>query len=405
MTVKVWIERCMRYTKRFSKDVDMTNVFFLMRYYTEDAKDNLALKHSYQIQAAKNIGLDVWFIECRNDGLYLKNEDREWKLKNMKIKKDGGLLQAILLYHLLNKAGNQAKKIAGSFDNVYIRKTFYIPSYFRFLKNVKKDKSKIVVEIPTYPDRSEERKETRIIRKIIFELNGLMAQKAASYVDLFAVIGEDVFNYLGKKAINIENGINVERLPLRKKEGEGNAVHCLALASMSKWQGYDRFIEGMRDYYERGGIEDIYFHMVGDDGDGSLVQWKKMVIEYGLEKRVLFHGAQYGEDLSKLFNQCDIGIGSLAGYRKNLYKASILKIREYTSRGLPFVYAIDDTALKGNENFCMKIKNDASPVEIEEVLCFANKVKGNTNMAQEMRIYAEKNMTWEKQFQKIIYNL
>lgn len=383
----------------------MKKIFFFMRYYTEDAKDNLALKHSYQIQAAENIGLDVWFLECRNDGVYLKNKDKEWKLKNMKIKKDGGLPQAIWLYHLLNKAANQAREIADSFDYVYIRKTFFIPSYFRFLRNVKKDQSKIMVEIPTYPDQNEEGKETRIIRKIIFKLNNSMAKKAASYVDLFAVIGEDVSHYLGKKAINIENGINVEKMLLRKKEKATKGVHCLALASMCKWHGYDRFIEGMRHYYEYGGTENIFFHLVGPDGDGSLTQWKELVSKYGLEKRVQFHGAMYGEDLDRFINQCDIGVASLAGYRTELYKASILKIREYTSRGLPFVYAIEDSVLKGDEGFCMKIENDASPVEMEKVLDFVEKVKGNKNIAQEMREYAQENMTWEKQFEKVIDNL
>ena len=91
----------------------------------------------------------------------------------------------------------------------------------------------------------------------------------------------------------------------------------------------------MGEYYKNGGTREAVFHLVGDGSELPL--YKKLVEEYGLERRVRFYGFLSGEPLSQVYNRADIAVSCLGMYRKGMDRESSLKSREYSARGLPII--------------------------------------------------------------------
>lgn len=380
----------------------MQSILFIMRYFLDDSKDSLAFKFRNQIQAAKNLGLDVWNIAFENNNIYLAHESDKIKLLSYKVDKEKSLFNSIYLYLLLYKSILKALDVKKDFDFVYIRDMTTMPTLLKCLKIFKKNGSKLILEIPTYPSINEDKSEKRRIRKIIMYLDNKMNPYRNKYVDLYTLIGDKTDMYMGKPALNIDNGICLDIIPERVPQIIKEEIHCLGLASMSRWHGYDRFIRGMFEYKESGGKEKIVLHLAGNGGDGSLQQWKELSITYKLENEVIIEGTVYGSKLIQLVNQCDVGIATLAGYRINLGNSSTLKIREYTARGLPFIYSVEDKVLVDGLNFALRVPDENTPIDMNVVLEFVRKTRSEREMEKSMRKYAQENMSWEKQFLKVV---
>ena len=109
---------------------------------------------------------------------------------------------------------------------------------------------------------------------------------------------------------------------------------------------------------------------------------------------VTFLDHQTHEDLDRLAETCDIGIGSLALFRNQMQEACTLKVREYWARGLPFVLGYDDSDLINNkalEPFYLKLPMSPSEepgVDLELVVSFARSVSRIENASLIMRTLA-----------------
>ncbi|MBK5253014.1 MAG: glycosyltransferase [Peptostreptococcaceae bacterium] len=372
-----------------------------MRYFNGNYKDSLSTKFSSQISAASNLELDVWYIACKEDGIYLCHKDNQQRISPIKFRETKSIFYTVRYYTALYQSIISIVSQNNRFDYVYIRNMFVTPSYIKALKQIQRKGSKCIVEIPTYPAMSEYSSEKNILRRITLFIQNKFEILSCKHVDLFALIGEPATQYHGRPAVNIGNGIHICDIPLRKQEVLKDEIHILALASMSRWQGFDRIIEGMYEYRQKGGNKQIKFHLVGPDGDGSIKEWRALSNQYGLQDSVLFEGPIYGDDLTLFINKCDIGVASLGLYRKGFNNTSVLKIREYMVRGIPFIYAGNDFALNENNNFHIKVPNDDSTIDIQRIVEFALMIRKNTQVSIQMRKYAKENMTWEKQFVKI----
>ena len=234
-------------------------------------------------------------------------------------------------------------------------------------------------------------------RKAFSLYANLWKEKLMQYPDVFIFTGDADFDtFYGKPAVNIDNGIYVESMPVRKPERDKEAVHILALASMSYWHGYDRLIRSAAQY---SGSVPVVIHMVGGNDGGMLPQWEKLTEELHAEDKVIFHGKMYGDELTHMFDLCDVGINSLGLYRKDLEATSELKVREYTARGLPFVCTVDDPALRfADKPFWIKLANDDSVPDMKEIVDFALAMRQEPEHPANMRAYAQKHMSWEAQY-------
>lgn len=90
------------------------------------------------------------------------------------------------------------------------------------------------------------------------------------------------------------------------------------------------------------------FHIIGTNG-----------VEYqsGTGKNVTFHGKLKQDEYIRIFEQCDIAIGTMALYRKKMQEACPLKVREYLLHGLPVIIGYQDVDFNNNHSFILRLPN------------------------------------------------
>ena len=193
-----------------------------------------------------------------------------------------------------------------------------------------------------------------------------------------------------KPHITIGNGINVDSVTMRQQVlYREEDLNLLCVANISRWHGLDRLIRGLGSYP---GPTRVTLHIAGN---GSEVPYlKKIINQLNITDQVIFHGLTTGKDLDDLFNTCHIAIGSLGMHRKGLTQTSELKAREYCARGIPYIISCADPDFPEEFPFIQRLPPDESPVSIERIIEFAQKVYKDPEHPQKMRAYAVEHLDW-----------
>ncbi|MGB9819719.1 MAG: glycosyltransferase [Thermovenabulum sp.] len=287
--------------------------------------------------------------------------------------------------------------INGEYDFAYIRYPFSDMKFIEFLKKIKSKHIPVIIEIPTYPYDGEVR---GVKGRILHLLDKIYRKKLRSYVD-YIVTYSDHREIFGIKCINISNGIDIDSIPIKKSKSIiQNRFNLISVANVSLWHGYDRVIRGLYEYYKmKNGLE-VYFHIVGE-GD-QLQNLKRLTKDLGLEKYVIFHGVKTGSDLDDLFDGSHVAIGSLSMSRVGLSFGKTLKVREYCTRGIPFVIGYEDPDFPDSFKYILKIPDDNTPVDINRIIDFFENAIKNKDYQLEMRKFAEENLSWDVKFKPVI---
>lgn len=302
------------------------------------------------------------------------------------------ILRKIQEYIILKKLQN--KELYENIDIIYIRRfnaTSYLINYFKFLKKLNK---KIILEIATYPYDKEIKKESYFVRQ-----DRRWRKEYYKYVDKIVTFSEDkkIWNI---PCINISNGIDLEEIKIRKKE-KNIGINFISVSQCHFWHGIDRFLYSLLHYKKNSGKEKIKFHIVGE---GSETPKLKKIVEDNIELQdiVIFHGFKSGKELDEIYNNSDIGLGGLAAFKQGIKIGSALKNREYCAKGIPFIIGYDDTSFSKDLPFYYQVSNDESLLDIEKIIEWYKNLKVTP---EEIRKYAEDNLTWDKQMKKVIDNI
>ena len=354
-------------------------VFAVVDRSTEGDKTGVTKKVSGQIAAFESLGYTVSHILRDDDGYWLANGPQ--KLTSISVAKSS------YNYHIKDEiAGNlrQWFEKNGYPDFVYMRGTRLFKQCRQLFKALKKNGSHIVVEIPTVT-KLMTHKEPRDFMAEVVDRTAMI--RIRSYIDGIVVMSHDK-KLFGVPTIKIDNGIDVDTVrPLVPKPHHG--IHLLGVAMMQLWHGYERVIEGHHQYYStENKPEEIILDLVGDGPETP--KYKELTERYSLQDKVLFHGVMRGEELDNLYNGCDIGIGSFGMYKMNITVGSILKLKEYCAKGLPFIYSCHEDTLDPTPYFCRLYSNDETPIDIKDVLTFYHGIENNLDKVRlEMRQYAD----------------
>ena len=369
--------------------------------YSIDEDFNLKMKFDGQIKAFEHMGYQVYYIGYDRKYFYLIRGEK----KKIIGKTHFSLPSYIHTFFFIEQNRLIMKLMKRmKFDYVYWRAAPCWYSSYKVAACIKKYDGKLIYEFPTFLKTKE--KALSRLRALFGFYASVWQKKMNKYVDCFAMMGDDAKGqYKGKPAVNIDNGINVEEIPIRHFTPDPEKIHLLALASMSYWHGYDKMIRSIAEYK---GDTKVVLHMVGGNSGGSLEDWKQLAQELDVMDRVIFHGQMSGKDLDSMFDICDLGINSLALYRKNANSSSELKTREYAARGLPFVRSVDDTVLDQaaeDQVYWMKLANDESIPDLKTIIDFAYQMRKDPLIADHLHRFAETYMTWEAQYEKVFERL
>jgi glycosyltransferase involved in cell wall biosynthesis len=285
---------------------------------------------------------------------------------------------------------------------VYIRYIHFAnPFFISFLRKLKKSGVKILLEIPTYP-YDQEYKDLKFTSRIVLLIEKFSRNKFKKYVTRVITLTNDT-TIFGVPTIQISNGIDPNSISLVKKDKTNNDIHLIGVASIAYWHGYDRVIEGLHNYYcsDEQGKKKVFFHIAGDNANMESMRYKELVKKYNLNNYVIFYGRKSGSELDSIFDKCDIAVGCLGSHRKGFKYSKSLKNREYSARGLPFFYSDMDEDFE-DVDFVLKVPANDDPINIEAIINFVN---NNTFDAAKIRNYALENLTWKKQFEKVLTDI
>lgn len=308
-------------------------------------------------------------------------------------------------YYLNNWKFDYSK--AHKYDFIYIRKPWFMDGdLIRFLKKFKKysPKTKILLEIATYP-YDEEGKHINMIPLSIKDKK--WRKHLEKYVDRIVTYSNDemIFNI---KTIQVSNAIDVKGIkPIKHITNNLNEINLVACSSLYYWHGYDRAIEGIKNYYiNKDSVKpDIKFHIIGEGEEQE--KYTKMIKDYKLEKYIIMHGRLTGDDLDKVYNLCDIALDSMGRHRSGVFYNSSLKGKEYCAKGLPIVSGIT-TDIDNDKEYAYyeRVSADDKAIDMNFIIDFYNKVyctgKSREDIINEIVLYSERRFDYSVAMKPII---
>lgn len=199
-----------------------------------------------------------------------------------------------------------------------------------------------------------------------------------------------------KKTHIVGNGVLVEAIPFRRRKPafDGKHLHLIGVAHLAFWHGYDRLIRSIHHFESASARRGTFrFTIVGDGFERDRLE--ALVQELGLSGQVAFTGVQEGEALATLFEQAHIGVCSLATFRKNVASISDLKSKEYAARGVPFMMANDDADFPDTLPFVFRCPNDASIIDMEQLLAWYRALEASHDDFSALRRLAETSFDYE----------
>jgi hypothetical protein len=202
-------------------------------------------------------------------------------------------------------------------------------------------------------------------------------------------------------SLTVANGIDVDRVThTRFAPFRGDCLRIVFIGGRnSPWHGLDRLLCSLSWY--KGSVT-VECNLVGD------LVLPRVLPTLPDTVRIHTHGVLTGCQLDALMEQMNLGIGTLALYRKGLTEACTLKVREYTARGLPFVLAHKDHDLHDvpeATRFFLPVGNDEAPIDMDRVLSFAERVSRlelEETLSSEMRSHARAHMDWTEKVRSLL---
>ena len=379
----------------------MKTLFLIYHGFSEHS--GISKKIHYQIKGLRENGHEVHVCTyyIREDGHRVRMVDDDIVIQDFGCGRWAAIKQRFSFKKLTNYV------IEHGFEFVYAR-SFHNANWatVKMFKRFKEQGIPSVMEIPTYPYDQEYTSVASWEEKIKLTLDRWYRKELATQVNAIVTFTNDK-EIFGQRTICISNGIDYDHIPMQQKSPHpNNEIHLIGVAEVHYWHGYDRLIAGLGEYYKQKREKIVYFHIVGGVADSEMYNsvhapgFHELIVKYGIEKYVIFHGLKFGEELDSLFNQADFAIGSLARHRSGITHIKTLKNREYAARGIPFIYSEKDDDFE-QMPYIIKAPADESPVNINQILDF---ITQNDFKAEDIRTSIN-HLTWKEQMKKVTDNV
>lgn len=275
----------------------------------------------------------------------------------------------------------------------YIRYAFADKWFLGLLEWLQKKRLNTVLEIPTYPYDGE------VTNKHVRLEDGYYREQIYQYINFVATNVEEE-KIWGIPCIKLANGVDLDENPLRKRRKEKNKIVMIAVSTLMEWQGFERILAGLYQFYKHDTEYELLFKIVGEGPEKEV--YRSLMEEYHLECFVEFCGRKDGKDLDCQYDLADIAVSSLGRYKSGVQDFSPIKGAEYCARGIPFICGYHDIRFHGKEDFILNVPNSPEPIDMGRVIAFYEKISSRDGYEIQMRDYAARYLSWDIVMQPII---
>ena len=366
-------------------------ILFLI-FHGFDPNNGISKKISYQLEAFKANGHEAHLCYMDENGSKRRIAD-DSVIADYGNGRKGKILKRTEFGSIVDYA------VKNQINFVYIRSNHNAnPFTIHMVKHMKAAGMKVVMEIPTYPYDQEYF--NRSMRKQLIQ-DKLFRNLFAKQLDAIVTFSEEDIIF-GQQTIRISNGIDFDSVRMKKESHHpANELHLIGVAEIHRWHGFDRIIKGLAEYYAIPKEIKVYFHVVGYFfSPVEEAEITEIIKANHLEPYVILYGKKHGEELDKIFDKCDFGVGSLGRHRVGIEHIKTLKNREYAARGIPFVYSETDTDFD-KRPYVLKMPADETAAKIHDIIDFYQQL---TITPQQIRDSIA-DLSWKHQMGKVIQTL
>jgi len=216
-----------------------------------------------------------------------------------------------------------------------------------------------------------------------------------------AAVSEEIYRYAvrsGKKEkpfLLAKNGVDIDSFvfhgynPSLRQEFDTplDAPLLVMIGALAPWHGIDILLQCL----ETPELQNFYLWLVGN----LPISVIKNMASKEVLPRVRLIPWQPPEDLSHTLSAADIGIGALAGYRKNTQETQALKTRTYLACGLPTLLGHKDPILTEAQPFIANGSYTTIAQLSLEIKEFYELIRENRHsLGEQARQFAEQHLSW-----------
>lgn len=360
-----------------------------INYIPYDNVVGVEKKLKEQATVAFELGLNIDFIILNST---INKVDRNLKLVKLNSSRNNffsKIQKKLFKFHLIKNSIN-----LDNYDYIILR---YPNMDFSALSFSKKYGHKLITEHHTNEIGEMKSSQQSIMIRIKLFLETFLAPKFLKNIKGIITVTDEI-RKIELSKINkvipscvVSNGINVDNIEFTKFQNfNEKELNIIFVASyFAPWHGLDMLLKGFENYNGEIGVK---IYLIGDLSQ-KYISFIESLDNSKINIQIL--GRQYGKELKSYFEQSNIAVSSLSLHRNNMNEACVLKTREYLARGIPFVYGYDDSDLKGDEVFALKIDNCKDYIEIKHLINFAKKMNEIEDISSIEREYAKNNVDWK----------
>ncbi|MDA0194652.1 MAG: hypothetical protein O2887_03860 [Bacteroidetes bacterium] len=193
-------------------------------------------------------------------------------------------------------------------------------------------------------------------------------------------------SFLKIPIIVVPNSIDLSKYEMIEDERVDHEINLLFMGSEAQpWQGVDILSKLALNV-----PNNFVIHVIGYTADEES------------PNNLKFYGYLEKEEYKKIVAKCDIGIGTMALYRKNMNEACPLKVREYLAYGMPCIIAYTDTAFIDNlPEWILQIPNtEDGIIEMkDDLINFCLRMKGRRLTHEEVAPYIDSSIIEKKRIE------
>ena len=253
------------------------------------------------------------------------------------------------------------------YDAAYFRYNCCDVAFVSLLKELKKNGTKNIIEIPTVEYDNE--LSTSFLGRVLVFVDKLHRNNLKKYTDKIVVF-QDYQEVYGIPTIRTYNGLDIDEIKL-KNITDSKDVRLICVAQYQMWHSLERILYGLVDYYSHKVDKIVILNVVGDGP--ALSEYKEIVKNGKIDKYINFVGRKSGKELDDLFDESDIAIETLGGHKINMKTSSTMKSREYLARGIPYISELYTDVVPEGWDYLLKIPYDDSKVDISTIVDYYNK--------------------------------
>ncbi len=369
------------------------SIFFWTNYYYNHPEIGTTPKILSEIKTLRKMGFSVYYTAYLDDGVGVFDNQDEIILKKSFIIRNKFYLKAFRKDYLINIARQFIKY--NKFDYFLLRINSISNSYYRMLKEMKKQGAFVMMESLSYYPNMDFGKYKKASYHFISKSLKKHKDDLKFVVDLMLTEGR-LDDFYGIPCVEFGMGIDVDRYNEHKYIGDKDELNLLMVGCDSVYHGTDRVVSSVINFTNNFPNKKIRLHLVGDILDKDM----RLIKESNLSNVIICYGKKSGKELDDIFDQCNIALGPLAQHRIQK-KDTGLKTKEYFARGIPYIYTGEEFKIDSDYPYILKIDDSEQLIDINSIFEFYLKIRNDDRVIQTMRNTAKLVFSWDEIFKNV----